>query len=416
MSLISDFWKFIQNKMGLGHTAEVSSGDLRDFVDSGNWNRLALYDFYLHVGVNLIAYALSKCEIRTFLHWEEVQKEEYYLWNFEPNRNENASQFMHRVIGKLIYTGECLLVPVNSGDLLIADSYTRDQYALYPDVFRDVTVSGGDGGNPYTFRKSFRSEDVIFYRLHNDNIRNLLAQLQEEYTELIESAEKKFYRSGGERGILYIDATAATNNYGKNKDGTPRTFNDAYAEMMNKSFRDYFQNPNAVMPLWSGFKYENKGAEATKKSTSEVKDITDLADEVRAHVAMALNIPPLLLKGDVADTEKATKYFIAFGVDPIAKMLERENNRKRSGQEVLNGTYQKIDTSNINYVSVFDEADHIFNLMGSGYSLDEIRRKAGDVPLNTEWSRAHYRSLNFQTMGAAAEDGTTVSDNGNPAE
>ena len=104
MSMITDFWKWIQNKMGTSNTTEVSSTELRDFIDSGAWNKLALYDFYLHVGINLIAGALSKCEVRTFLNWEEKQGEEYYLWNFEPNRNENASQFLHRVVGRLIYT------------------------------------------------------------------------------------------------------------------------------------------------------------------------------------------------------------------------------------------------------------------------------------------------------------------------
>ena len=404
MSMITDFWKWIQNKMGTSNTTEVSSTELRDFIDSGAWNKLALYDFYLHVGINLIAGALSKCEVRTFLNWEEKQGEEYYLWNFEPNRNENASQFLHRVVGRLIYTGECLVIPSSSGHLLVADTYTREQYALYPDVFRDVTVSGeGTGGNPFTFRKSFRASDVLFYRLQNDNLRNLMDQLQHEYSEMLTAAETKFLRAGGERGILYIDAMAPTTNYGKNADGTVRDFNQVYAELMNKSFKSYFRNPNAVMPLWSGFRYENKGAEATKKSTSEVKDVTDLSDEIKTHMAMSLNIPPALMKGDIADVTKITQNFITFGIDPVAKMMERENNRKRNGTAVLTGTYQKIDTATIQHVNIFDEADHIFNLVGAGYSLDEVRRKAGDVPLNTEWSRMHYRSKNFMNAAAMEE-------------
>lgn len=45
MSMITDFWKWIQNKMGTSNTTEVSSTELRDFIDSGAWNKLALYDF-----------------------------------------------------------------------------------------------------------------------------------------------------------------------------------------------------------------------------------------------------------------------------------------------------------------------------------------------------------------------------------
>lgn len=404
MSIITDFWKWVQNKMGTGTTAKVSSQELTDFIDSGSWNKLALYDFYLHAGIDLIAYALSKCEVRTFLEWEEQQGDEYYLWNYEPNWNENASRFIHRIVGNLIYRGECLVVPSVSGQLLVADTYTRDQFALYPDTFRDVTVSGGDGGTPYTFRKSFRATDVLFYRLQNDNLRNLMDQLQQEYADMLSAAETKFYRAGGERGIVYIDAMATTGNYGKNPDGTIRDFNQVYSEMMNTNFKSYFKNPNAVMPLFNGFKYENKGAEATKKSTSEVKDITDLSDEIRAHVAMALKIPPAFMKGEIASVSELTMNFITFGIDPVAKMMERENNRKRNGKAVLKGTYQKIDTACIQHVDIFKEADHIFNLIGSGYSLDEVRRKAGDVPLNTDWSQMHYRSKNFMNAAAMEEE------------
>ena len=120
-------------------------------------------------------------------------------------------------------------------------------------------------------------------------------------------------------------------------------------------------------------------------------------------MAMSLNIPPALMKGDIADVTKITQNFITFGIDPVAKMMERENNRKRNGTAVLTGTYQKIDTAAIQHVNIFDEADHIFNLVGAGYSLDEVRRKAGDVPLNTEWSRMHYRSKNFMNAAAMEE-------------
>ena len=87
MAIITDFWKFIQGKLMGGKTYEVSSKDITEFIDKHEWNRLALYDFALHSGINIIANALSACEIRTFENWEEVQKEQYYMWNFEPNQN-----------------------------------------------------------------------------------------------------------------------------------------------------------------------------------------------------------------------------------------------------------------------------------------------------------------------------------------
>ena len=51
--------------------------------------------------VNKIANALSKCEFRTYYGGKEIKKAEYYLWNVEPNRNQNASAFLTKLIGKL---------------------------------------------------------------------------------------------------------------------------------------------------------------------------------------------------------------------------------------------------------------------------------------------------------------------------
>lgn len=84
-----------------GKTYEVSSDDITEFIDKRKWNELALYEFALHSGINIIANALSACEIQTFDHWEEVRKDQYYKWNYEPNMNMNASQFKQKLVWSL---------------------------------------------------------------------------------------------------------------------------------------------------------------------------------------------------------------------------------------------------------------------------------------------------------------------------
>ena len=146
MSTITDFWKFIQGKLRGGKSIEVTSKDITEFIDREEWNRLALYEFALHSGINIIANALSACEVRTFKNWEEAYNNQYYIWNYEPNMNMNASQFKQKLVWSLIYKNECLIIQTGKGDLLIADSYEHEQYALYQDTFRNVTV-GMDNGN-----------------------------------------------------------------------------------------------------------------------------------------------------------------------------------------------------------------------------------------------------------------------------
>ena len=74
--------------------------------------------------INMIANTIAKCEIRTFIKGLPVRKEEYYLWNYEPNQNENSSDMIQKFITNLCYDNEALIVEVN-GKLYVADSFIR---------------------------------------------------------------------------------------------------------------------------------------------------------------------------------------------------------------------------------------------------------------------------------------------------
>ena len=410
MSRWTDFWKFIQGKILGGGTYEITSQDITEFIDAQKWNELALYDFALHSGINIIANALSACEVRTFDNWGEIRGEQHYRWNYEPNANMNAAQFKAKLIWSLIYRNECLVIQTRKGEFLIADEYEHEQYAVKEDIFRNVTVNADTANgipHPFTFSKAFRMRDVLFYKLSNKNITALLTQLVQDYEALLQAAVDKFYRSGGERGVMVIDANASTANYGLKPDGTPRTFNDVYAELMNKQFKEYFRSPNAVLPLFKGFDYQTKGGEASKKSTSEIKDVTDLTDEIYDKVANALQLPPALLKGDIADIKDLTRNAITFAMEPIAHVIETENNRKLYGQQVQEGCYQKIDTSTIMHMSTSELATAADKMIGSGWTLDEIRRKTGDPILNTEFSNRRFITKNYAAM-ELLEDNTGI--------
>lgn len=394
----------------------ISSDEFKDFVNKDKANELALYDLALQTAVTIIANALSKCEFRTFLWKEKEQKivetfgDEYYLWNFQPNQNQNASQFMFELIWTLIYRGECLVVVSPTGGLLIADKYTHIKNAIIPDTFQNVEVSRPHEpgqGSGYTFRETFRSEDVLFYRLNNQNVKTLLDDLTNDYHEMLKTALENFQKQGGERGTLNISSAAPNTKYGTKADGTPRTFTDVYNDMMTKQFADYFKSSNAVMTLWDGFKYEPKQPSRIP-SASNLSDVTGITGEIYDRVATALQIPPALLKGNVADVEAMTENFITFSIDPIAKMIERENNRKRYGKRVLNGSKMIIDTSTIKHMDAFSIASSADKMIASGaWSIDDVRRKANDVPLGEEWSRRHYLTKNYGSIDESSNETTT---------
>ena len=60
--------------------------------------------------VDMIANALGRCEFRTYMGNAETQGPEYYLWNVEPNVNQNSSAFLHKLVARLYQNNEALIV------------------------------------------------------------------------------------------------------------------------------------------------------------------------------------------------------------------------------------------------------------------------------------------------------------------
>lgn len=236
--------------------------------------------------------------------------------------------------------------------------------------------------------------EVLYFRLNNRNIRQLLSNLCTGYAKLLTDAVDKYEKAGGEKGTLKIDAAATGVKYGA------RTFEEVYEDLMNNRFKRFFNSRSAVLPLFNGFNYTKQAAEQSKKSTSEMKDITDVMDEIVETIARAFNIPVSLLKGDVSDVEKITRNFLTFCIDPVCEMIQTEINRKRYGKkEVQKGNYLKIDTTTVMHTDVFEIAEKIDKLIASGmYCIDELRKKLGDTELNTEESRKYRITKNYTEL------------------
>ncbi|WP_394923266.1 phage portal protein [uncultured Robinsoniella sp.] len=389
------FWNWIQGKMLGGKNIEVTADTIANYIDQEKMSRLVLEEFTIHAAINLIANCISKCEFKTFQSGKEFLGEESYKWNYEPNINQNSSQFIQELVTKLLYNNECLVVESN-GQLIIAEIYGSQEFALKETIFSGVSRKG------FTYNRSFNMSDVLYFKLNNKNIRQLLKNLCSGYNQILNEAVEKYEKAGGEKGTLHIDAVAQGKKYGD------KGFEDVFEDLMNNRFKKFFNSRSAVLPLFDGFEYTKQAAEQSKKSTSEVKDITDLTEEILQTVARAFNIPVSLLKGDVSDVDKITKNFLTFCIDPICEMIATEINRKRYGKKLVQtGSYIKIDTTTIMHVDIFDIAEKIDKLIASGmYCIDELRKKLGDAELNTEESKKHFITKNYMDL-SGLEGGDT---------
>lgn len=381
------FWSWLQGKLLGNSSVEVSAETIEKYLDEEKLSMLTMQEFTIHAAINLIANCISKCEFKTYRNGRELKGEEHYLWNFEPNKNQNSSQFLQELVARLLYYNECLVVE-NKGQLIIAQSFTKEEFAVKETIFSNVYRNG------MTFNREYKMSQALYFQLSNRNIRKLLVNLCNGYNQILEEAIDKYQKATGEKGILTVDGVAKGTSYGG------QTFEEVYADLMTNRFKKFFNSKNAVLPLYRGFSYQKQANDASKASTSEIKDITDMLDEVTETVARAFNIPVSLLKGDVSDVEQITRNFLTFCIDPLCEMIQTEINRKRYGKAaIMQKDYLKIDTTSVMHTDIFDIAEKIDKLIASGmYCIDELRRKLGDEELDTEDSRAHWITKNYESI------------------
>lgn len=375
-----NFKRWLLTKLS-GNQAQVSSVEM-DGCDFFNiMDDIYLRELAFWTCVNKIANAISKCEFKTYIGNTAVKGAEYYLWNVEPNCNQNSSAFLTKLIGKLYRENEALVIELN-GQLLVADSFEKVKYALYDYTFKGVTV------DEFQFNKSFSQSEVLYWELNSVDMKRLVNGIYQSYKDLIAYASKSYQKSRGNRGILNIDAQAQAQD----------DFSETLQELMNNYFKRFFNTDNAVLPLYDGYKYEDLGSKTYSSETT--RDIKAMTDDIFDFTARAFSFPPSLAKGDVQDTGKATDELLTFCIDPLAHMLEDEINRKRNGFEgFLKGNYIKIDTTTVKHIDIFDIATPVDKLISSGaFTINDIRKLIGEPEISEDWADQHFITKNYSTI------------------
>lgn len=365
------------------HFGNKTSIVLNEKVITDKAYKLAIEDFAIQMAINMIAGVIAKCEIKTMINGKCIEGDDYYTWNYQPNVNQSGTAFISELISKLLYKNKCLVVE-SSQQFIIADSFNRTENVLYPNVYDNVSRKN------FTFNKTFYEPDVFYFEYANSDIKGLLSSLMCGYSELIELSMSKYKRAGGRKGVVDVDVAAAKTEEAQKE----------LNELFNKRFSNFFNNENAVIRLPRGVKYTDISSPSNQKSTSDVTDITNLTKEAFIRTAQAFKIPPSLLIGDIADVDKLVKQMMTFCICPLISMLEDEINRKYYGREAfLNGSKIIIDTTAIKHIDWFELASAADKLIADGiFSIDELRKKIGETPLNTYWSKKHYLTKNYAEL------------------
>ena len=343
--------------------------------------KILVRDLAINTAINLIGNAISLSEFNTYKKGEEDKSDTYYRLNVQPNPNYSASRFWKKFVYRLIYDGEVLIIEQGK-NYYVADSFVKETKAFYTCKYRDVVV------DDFSLRRSYDESDVLYFKLYERNIVNIVGALYDDYGKLVEYSKASYKKNNAKRGIVNIPT-----NY-------PQT--EAAKAKLNKLLNDQIQKfygaeNGAVLPLTNGITYEDISSDSYKNSTDS-RDIRNLIDDIFDFTAIGFNIPPALLKGSANDLESTVDRFIKFGVEPFCEMIEDEINRKfYSKYSYLNNTYMAIDTSRLKTTNLAQLANVVDVLTRNGVNnIDENRKLLGMEPLRTEESQKRRVTKNYE--------------------
>lgn len=342
-----------------------------------------------YIGVSYIAEMISKCPIKVFDRGMDAvdttenssainYKLMNYIFNYRPNPNENAVEFKRKIIFKLCYLNE-VLVFMYKNNFYIADSYSVEHHPIEGDIYDDISLHN----ETRTFRR--KASDVIILRLDDENVQNLVNGMLDEYNNILQTAVKSFNRNNGTKYKVSVVTPEVGNKKFTQQD------NDNKQEKLKK----FLENPNAVF-----FAYKGQDIAQISSTTKSGEDIQNIRKDMFEVAAQALKMPVTMLYGNVTNYKDLINGWASVTIEPITKLIDTEFTAKTIPiEEIMNGSRLMIDTSMLMHLDFFDMCEKAQHAIGNGtHNIDDVREKMGDNKLNTDFSRQHWLSKNYDKI------------------
>lgn len=337
----------------------------------------------LETCINFIGRTISQSDFRIVKDGKREYDDWNYLLNVRPNTDQSAAEFWQQFIYRLIDDNEVLVILSDRNDLLIADSFSREEYAVYPDIFRDVTVKD------YTFKRTFRMDEVIHITYNNEKLSRFMNGMFDDYSDLFVRMMETQKISNQIRGTVGIDSTQSLDEEQRTK----------LQKFIDRLFTSFKNNTIALVPKLKGFEYDevNNGSNNGKS----VEELAKLKRDLINDVANILGIPNSLIHGDMSEYDTAIKAYIKFCIAPLLKKICDELNAKLiSKSEYMDG--KKIEIHGVIESDPLELANAVDKLRASGvYNGNEIRMKLGDEPVDNPALDEYVLTKNYQAASSA---------------
>lgn len=334
----------------------------------------------LDTAVGYIASSISKCEFQVVENDALQSNDLYYKLNVRANPNQNAAQFWTNAIYRLILENEILII-AHRGWLYVADSFARDKIHLRDDRFRGVYVEG----EPLT--RAYKASDAIYLKYGNRRITTMLENIAVDYSRMMKAAISGYEKGAGEKYKLHLDMPSQGTL--QDEANTDARYNDP-----SSMLQTFMKNANSVYMETEGQNLEEISIEGVAAT-----DLINLRKDIFETIATVLKIPPPMMFGNMTNIKDISKVFLTYSIDPLAQQISAELTSKCFTQlEWIAGSRVRVDTTRINHIDIFEIAASISQLIGSGYSPNEIRLKTGDQLLEGEIGNEHLITRNFSPI------------------
>lgn len=343
-------------------------------------HRAYLKKMALETCINFIGRTISQSDFRFMKNGKRELNDWHYLLNVRPNTDQSAADFWQCFIHKMIYENEVLVILTDNNDLLIADDFEREEYAVYPDIFKNVTVKD------YTFRRTFRMDEVIYLPYNNEKLTTFMEGMFSDYGDLFSRMIEVSLRKNQIRATVGIDSTQSLTEENRTK----------LQKFIDKLFEAFKNNSVAIVPKLKGFEY-NEVASGENNGQS-IEELTKLKRSLIDDVANILGIPNALIHGEMAEYETAIKAYVKFCVGPLTKKISDELNAKLiTKNNYLGG--EKIEVRGLMELNPLEVATAVDKLISSmTYTPNEVRVKLGDERSSDPRLDQHYMTKNYESI------------------
>ena len=376
------FWDFLKPKNGKTENVDVNC---RIFWEAAQ--EFQIRNLCYNVCKDMIANAMGRCEFKIYRNGKEYRGNEYYLWNIEPNANQNSSAFIHKLIDRLYDDGETLIIATKGGSakeqIVVADSFSMlDTSPEKPNVYTGVTVGS------YTYGENFSENEVMHLILPNPDVKKIIDGMYSCYYQMVDAAVKAYTWGQGQHWKVHV------NQVTQGAEGWAATFQ----EMIQAQIKPFIESNGAILPEFDGYNYEDVGGK--NRAGSNTRDIKALIDDIFSFTAKAMLVPAVLVDGKVEATGDANSRFLTYCIDPLCDQLHEESTRKRFGlEEWKRGNYMQVDSSGIIHFDLFANAANVEKLVGSGvFTINDILLAVGRAPINEEWANKHFMTKNMALL------------------